>query len=317
MVALHSTDRIWTETNCYLDLWIEFLSRCGVDPRPALGPALRAGMDSSQWSFVKPGLDELERLYGVEVGELNVWRPLLDHVEESLAAGAPLTLETDSYWLPDTEGVGYRTAHGKTSILPIAVDRNRAWLRYLHNSGCHELTGADFTAVFGAADGTGADAVELATVGNVVPLPYVEQIRMPHGVRQADPVVGTELLRAHAAAADPDAVRPLADRVLMDLEWIAEAGPEGFHLWSFGTLRSAGSTAELCADVCDWLGEHAGVAAIGGAAEFFRACAQSAKSVQFRLARAARGRAVDPSEGLGSMTESWAAGVRELADALC
>lgn len=321
-VPLHTSERIWTETNCYLDLWIEALGRFGVDPRPVLGPALRAGTDSSQWSFVKPEPTELRRLYGIEVTELNVWRPLLEHVEETLAAGASLTVEVDSYWLPDTEGVGYRTAHGKTSLLPVAVDRTRGTLTYLHNSGCHELSGEDFAAVFGSADGSGADAASLAAAGNLVPLPYVERVGLPERVTPADPPVAVDLLRAHAADADPDAVRPLAERVLADLPWIGEAGPEGFHLWSFGTLRAAGSTAELCGDVCDWLAAtDPGVTGVdrAGAAEAatsFRSCAETAKSVQFRLARAARGRAVDPSGGLDGMAASLERGVDLLTGAL-
>lgn len=317
VVDLHDSERIWTETNCYLDLWIEFLGRLGVDIRPALGPALRARTDSSQWTFVKPDPADLLRLYRIGVGELNIWRPLIEHVEESLAAGAPLTVEVDSHWLPDTAGVGYRTEHGKTSILPIAVDRDRARMRYLHNSGCHDLEGEDFVAVFGLTDGpdSGTPAAVVAA-GNVVPLPYVEQILLPDDPADPPSAVGVRVLAEHAAQCDPDAVRPLVDRVLSDLPWIGRAGPEGFHLWSFGTLRSAGSTAEICADACDWLGGPGGIAGTDPAAQAFRDSAQAAKAVQFRLARAARGRQVDPTEGLSTMADAWSRGARALTDAL-
>ena len=36
----HSPDRIWTETNCYLDLWIELLNCLDLDPVPALAGLL-------------------------------------------------------------------------------------------------------------------------------------------------------------------------------------------------------------------------------------------------------------------------------------
>ena len=317
VVELHASDRIWTETNCYLDLWIEFLGRLGPDIRPALGPAFRARTDSSQWTFVKPDASDLFRLYRIGVGELNVWRPLLDHVEESLAAGAPLTVEVDSHWLPDTAGVGYRTDHGKTSILPIAVDRAGAWMRYLHNSGCHELRAEDFVAVFGlTSDPDSGTPAAVAAADNLVPLPYVEQILLPEDPVDPPTTLGVETLAAHAAYCDPDAVRPLVHRVLADLPWIGEAGPEGFHLWSFGTLRSAGSTAEVCADACDWLAGPGGIAGVDPAAAAFRDCAQVAKAVQFRLARAARGRTVDPSEGLTTMAEAWSRAAHALTDVL-
>ena len=42
------------------------------------------------------------RLYGVEVIELNVWRPLVTHLEEQLALGRPAIVEVDAFYLPDT-----------------------------------------------------------------------------------------------------------------------------------------------------------------------------------------------------------------------
>ena len=30
---LHATERSWTETNCYVDVWIEVLHALGLDPR--------------------------------------------------------------------------------------------------------------------------------------------------------------------------------------------------------------------------------------------------------------------------------------------
>ena len=34
---LHQGERVWLETNCYVDLWIELLHDFGFDPRAALG----------------------------------------------------------------------------------------------------------------------------------------------------------------------------------------------------------------------------------------------------------------------------------------
>ena len=34
---LHGPSRMWQETNCYVDLWIEVLSALGHDPHAMLG----------------------------------------------------------------------------------------------------------------------------------------------------------------------------------------------------------------------------------------------------------------------------------------
>ena len=47
---------------------------------------------------------ELRELFGLDVQEMTVWRPLLDHVVEQLAAGKLVSTEADSFWLPDTAG---------------------------------------------------------------------------------------------------------------------------------------------------------------------------------------------------------------------
>ncbi len=45
----HAGERIWPETNCYLDLWIETLHALGLDPVPAFACALSADHDGLQW----------------------------------------------------------------------------------------------------------------------------------------------------------------------------------------------------------------------------------------------------------------------------
>ena len=41
----HAGERIWPETNCYLDLWIETPHALGLDPAPAFACALSADHD--------------------------------------------------------------------------------------------------------------------------------------------------------------------------------------------------------------------------------------------------------------------------------
>ena len=42
--ALHQGERVWQETNCYVDLWIELLHGFGLDPRAALRVHRHAGL---------------------------------------------------------------------------------------------------------------------------------------------------------------------------------------------------------------------------------------------------------------------------------
>jgi hypothetical protein len=72
----HAGERIWPETNCYLDLWIETLHALGLDPVPAFARALSADHDGLQWTFLKRQPEDLRRLYGLEVTEEIVWIPL-------------------------------------------------------------------------------------------------------------------------------------------------------------------------------------------------------------------------------------------------
>jgi hypothetical protein len=73
--------------------------------------------EGDQWTFFKPPHGELRDLYGIDVQELNVWRPLLEHALEHLAAGKLISTEADAFWLPDTSGTDYRRQHTKSTIV--------------------------------------------------------------------------------------------------------------------------------------------------------------------------------------------------------
>ena len=38
--SLHQDDRVWAQTNCYTDLWIEVFAFAGIGPRPGIGMCL-------------------------------------------------------------------------------------------------------------------------------------------------------------------------------------------------------------------------------------------------------------------------------------
>jgi Domain of unknown function (DUF1839) len=288
---LHSSERIWTETNCYVDLWIEVLHALGLDPLAACSFVLSAGFECDQWSFIKFPLEDLHELYGIEVNEIAVWRPIIDHVVEHLRSGRLLTVEADSWWLPDTRGTSYRSAHVKSSIVPESVDRAGRRLGYFHGAGYYELSGDDFDGIFAPP---------------VLP-PYVEDVKLAGMRSSRDGLVETviELTHRHLSRRpESNPVEAMGEHITRDLGWLAAAGLERFHDYAFVTVRQFGSTAELAASFVEWLDANTSGGLAAGAARL-RSAAETAKALQFGLARIARGRAYDPAPALDAMAEDW------------
>lgn len=120
---LHGSGADWPETNCATDLWIEILHSWRLDPVAGLAFTMATDFDGEQWTMFTYPEEDLRLLYGIEVHELNVWRSLLDHVEEHLQLGHVIFLDVDAYYLPDTAGITYRSAHQKTTVGIQAINR--------------------------------------------------------------------------------------------------------------------------------------------------------------------------------------------------
>jgi hypothetical protein len=294
---LHASERSWTETNCYVDVWIEVLNALDLDPVAASAFTLSCDFEGDQWTFFKFPPEDLWSLYGIDVAEMNVWRPVVDHVEEQLAMGRLCTVEGDALFLPDTAGVSYGTHHVKTTIVPSRLDRDARALGYFHNAGYYELEGDDFDGLFRL--GTHEDPAALP--------PYMERIRLDR-VRRDDPDLVDRVLaltRDHLARRPSDnPVRRMAGRLREDLPWLATQDLEVFHLYSFGLSRQCGASTELAASFVDWLNEHDGPGT-GSAATALREVSEGAKRLQFAMARVARGRTVDIDGVLGDMAANW------------
>lgn len=298
----HGPDRIWQQTNCYTDLWIELLHGLGADPVPAFACTLSSDYDGVQWTFTKPAIEDLRRLYGLEVAEENLWMSVLDTVQSGRERGILHTVEVDSFWLPDTEGTAYHAEHVKTTVVPTFVDRDEKVMQYLHNAGGYRLRGDDFDGIFGLAGRPAA----------VLP-PYMEQIRHHADWAESDAIISTA--RAHLARRPADnPVRRLAEGVVDACRWLPDAGMETFHRWSFAVLRQCGAAAELAADFCmavDPLCSGAAAAAVP-----LRSVASEAKAVQFKMARVAAGRPVSLDAGLAAMAGNWEVGLDLVAAAV-
>lgn len=296
---LHRGERAWLETNCYVDLWIEALHAYGYEPHAMLPFTVAGDFEGDQWLFFKPPTSELLTLYGVDVQELNIWRPLLEHVLTQVARGRLVLVEVDAFYLPDTAGVSYGSVHTKTTIGIESIDTDARTLGYFHNAGYYALGGADFDGLFGLVGDKREDQL----------VPYTEFARIEKGKG----VPGLELaeasltlLRQHVArmpANNP--IVPLRARFLEDVKWLAEQPQETFHVYAFSTLRQCGSGYELAASYLHWL-EHHEEKRLFAAAEAFDTLSGQAKTLQFKAARAVvLKKPVDFAPMFDAMERAW------------
>lgn len=296
--SLHAPERIWVEKNCYVDLWIELLHAQGLEPHAMLPFVLTLDFEGDQWTFFKPPLADLRSLYGIDVQELTVWRPLLDHAIEHLGAGKWLSIEVDSHWLPDTAGTDYRSAHGKTTIVPNAVDLAAQRLGYFHNAGYFELDGEDFTQLFMPA---------------VLP-PYAELIRVDRIVAHDAAMLrerSGRLLAEHLAwrpASNP--VERFRARFEADLPMLQRDGLAHYHRWAFAGVRQLGAAFELAALHLRWLFV---ASPPQDAIDAFERIAQGSKTLILKAARAVNsGKPLDARPMLDEMAADWQRGMDTL-----
>jgi hypothetical protein len=295
---IHGEDRIWTQTNCYVDVWVELLHAWGFDPVAALPFTLAIDFEGDQWTFFKFPHADLEVLYGLDVQELAIWRPLVQHVDEQVARGRPVLVELDSYHLPDTAGTAYRREHVKSTVAVVAIDVARRQLGYFHNQAYHHLEGEDFAAIF---------RLDTPPDPTLLP-PYVEFVKR----RDTQALAGDELvlrsrqlLRRHLhAVPEANPFEAFKVRFEADLAWLGGEDIETFHVYSFATLRQFGACFELAATYLHWLAERTGKPPEGPASAL-AGIATSAKALQFQLARAiARRKPLDLS-ALDALAASW------------
>ena len=288
--ALHSPARTFPETNCYVDVWIELLHARGVDAASMMAFPLGIQFEGDQWTFFKPRPDELERLYGIDVHEMQLYRPTVDHVIEQLAHGRSMIIEVDSFYLPDTAATSYRKGHVKSSIAIEAIDPAGEALRYFHGPGYWQLEGEDYRGVFRLGREFSAD---------VLP-PYVETVRFDAGVCLSGPALKRE---AQRMLDDELARRPLrnpwlvfGERLERDLPVLLAGTEAEYHAYAFATVRQCGAAFEAARSFVEWLAPgHPAV-------EPLTKQVDGAKALLFKLARR---RAFDPAGTMESLAAAW------------
>jgi hypothetical protein len=296
---LHESGRVYLETNCYTDILVELLHARGDEPLAALGTTLRTDFEGDQWTFFKPAPADLEALFGIDIHEMQPYRPLPDQIAEQLAAGRTIIVELDAWYLPDTAATSYRREHVKTSVAAEAIDRDAELLRYFHNTSLHELDGEDYRRVF-RLEGDFSD--------DVLP-PYTELVRFDAGER-----LSGEPLRARARElfAHHLALRPATNpferfgaQLQATLPSLLAGDEQDYHAYAFATVRMVGSSFEICGSYVDWLLGEEGAPASAAMRRIVDGC----KLLSFKLARR---RAFDPGPALADLAAAWSEGFAAL-----
>lgn len=287
---LHGPDRCWTETNCYIDLWIEVLHALGLPPEAALGFTAAQDFEGDQFTFTKFPLEDLETLFGLKATELAIYEPVERHVLRQMGRRRMCLVEVDPYFLPDTEGTSYRHEHGKTTIAPNRLDPDAKRLEYFHNAAYAVLEGEDFDGVFpdwGEERAGMWPYVEFTTLDPVRRTPealkaIAWEVFAWHMTRRpsANPI------RAFQAAA-PEQIERLN-------------GQQSFHAYAFHNLRLMGANFELLGSGLAWLQPGDPRAAQ------CRKIAETAKTAQFQLARTVLRKKLDGfAQTLDPAAEAW------------
>jgi hypothetical protein len=289
--ALHDPARAYPETNCYADVVIELVHARGDEPLAMLGGTVRTDFEGDQWTFFKPAPQDLERLYGIDIHEMQLYRPLPDQIAEQLAAKRTVIVELDSWYLPDTRATAYRSEHVKSSAAVEAIDPEGERLRYFHNTGLHELEGDDYRG-----------ALRLDVRDDAFLPPYIELVRFDAGERLDGAelrVASEDLLRHHLRlrpAENP--FRRFARSLGEHLPSLLASDHAYYHVYAFATVRMAGSAFEACASHVRWL--YGDAAEDAGRA--LDAIVAGSKALSFKLARR---RPFDVEAACAPLADSW------------
>jgi hypothetical protein len=291
--SIHTpSGRTYTETNCYSDILIELIHARGDEPLAAAGFTVRMDFEGDQWTFFKPPPEDLETLFGIDIHEMQPYRPLPAQIAEQIEAGRTLIVELDSWYLPDTEATSYRTEHVKTSVIAEAIDSPAERLVYFHNTSLHELDGEDYRGVFRLGRPFSDD---------VLP-PYTELVRFDAGPRlQGEELraAARELLRGHLGRLP--ATNPFGrfgEQLASELPLLLAGDAEDYHAYAFATVRMFGSAFEITASHVDWLLDGEGEAIVAALTRIV----ETSKVLSLRLARR---REFDPTPMIAELAQAW------------
>jgi hypothetical protein len=287
---LHGPDRVWTETNCYIDLWIEVLHALGLPPEAALGFTAAQDFEGDQFTFTKFPLEDLETLYGLKATELAIFETVDQHVLRQMKRGRLCLVEVDGFYLPDTEGTSYRFEHTKTTIAPNRLDPQRRRVEYFHNAAYAVAEGEDFDGLFPAFDPSRPGL-----------WPYVEFTTLEPVRRSEEALraIAWEVFAWHLGRRPKDnPIRAFQAAAPEQIERLN--GQQSFHAYAFHNLRLMGANFELLGSGLAWRQPDDPRAAL------CRQIAETAKTAQFQLARTVLRRKLDAfARTLDPAADAW------------
>lgn len=305
--ALHGEDCAWVEKNCYVDLFIELVHALKLEPRAMLPFTLAVDFEGDQWTFFKPQHSEMRALYGLNVQEMNVWRPLVDHAIEHLSAGRLIAAEANAFWMPDTAGTDYRSNHVKTTIVLADLDMDKQRLGYFHNAGYYELEGEDFRQIL---------RLDAEPDPTYLPL-FAELVRVDRLVHRPEAELAElsrQLVRTHLGyLPSNNPILRFAERFGRELPLMHAKGLPHYHAWAFSTVRQLGAAFELASANIAWIASQSPAAsaqALAPAVENFDFISNTNKALILKIARAVNAkRVLDPQEVFGDMAQAWQRGM--------
>jgi len=304
---IHSQERDWAETNCYVDIWIELLHSLGLEPIAAMPFTLAIDFEMDQWTFFKFPLSDLYEVYGIDVQELAIWQPLTQHIDEQVKSGRPVLVELDSFYLPDTAGMAYKIAHVKSTVAVTEIDLSKKHLGYFHGQGYYHLPAEDFENVFRL--NAKPDPAVLSPYVEIAKLRRTEKIS-----NSAQLKISLRLLKKQLALLpEKNPFHAFKTKFESDVTWLCKEGLETFHQYSFATLRQFGACYELATNYLNWLTSN-GETGLEEATQLIKSISETAKVYQFQLARViSRGKSLDLSP-IDKMAESWSKATIQLKE---
>ncbi|MDR5827116.1 DUF1839 family protein [Caballeronia sp. LP006] len=306
--ALHRGERVWLETNCYVDLWIELLHHYGCDPHAALSFTVTQAFEGDQFTFPKFSLDDISRLYGLQAQELAIFDTLEAHVREQTKRGHVVVAEVDAFYLPDTRATAYKQSHSKTTIAVDSIDAAAKRITYFHNAGYFALSGEDYDGVFRLMPDLASDVHAL--------FPYVEFVKRARAPLEGQALVQRSVDLLKLRLLDRPTSNPVSQwraEFPEHLRALLERDVSYYHLYTFNVMRQLGSNFELLSKYLVWLNAH-GVEVPEAIQTSAQSMANEAMVMQFRLARARMRSRLDPcTDCLDSLEASYEKVIEPLA----
>lgn len=245
--ALHRGERIWHDTDSQADLWIELLHGYGFEPRAMLAFAVTQDFEDDQFTLPRPPLDDIEKLYGLQVQELSILDSLEERALTQTRRANTVLIEVDAFWLPDTRSISYRRAHAKTTIGIDVIEPDARRLGYFHNTGYHLLDGDDYDHVLH----TTPDSHGTAEI-----FPHVEFVKRARPALTGTALAETaaDILCAHLLRR-PEHNPVTRWRAAFDghIETMLERGEAYAGHYAFNVMRQLGSNFEFLGQYLRWM----------------------------------------------------------------